>query len=91
MSNPAVKLCQGKHIAIGLMFTTKYSCCYNSLKLFCLHTCNNYQSVQITFHLHGPFGNRIESLRVFGFKGFDAFPQRDWIHKHIIFRLNFGY
>ena len=38
MSNAAVKLSQGKLIVIGLMFTTKYSCCYNNLKPFCLHT-----------------------------------------------------
>ena len=40
MSNIAVKLPQGKLIVIGLMFMTKYSCCYNSLKLFCLYTRN---------------------------------------------------
>ena len=38
ISNTAMKLCRGKLIVARLMFTTKYSCCYNSLKLPCLHT-----------------------------------------------------
>ena len=40
MLNAAVKLCQGKHIVMRLMLTKKYSCFYNGLKLFCLHTHN---------------------------------------------------
>ena len=40
MSNAAMKLCRVKLIVTRLMFTTKYSCCYNSLRLFCLHACS---------------------------------------------------
>ena len=43
MSNAALKLCYVKLTVIGLMFTTNYSCCHNSLKLFCFHACSNWQ------------------------------------------------
>ena len=34
MLNAAMKLCQGKLIVARIVFTTKYSCCYNSLISF---------------------------------------------------------
>ena len=43
MSIAVLKLRYGKLTVIGLMFTTKYSCCHNSLTLFSSLARNNCQ------------------------------------------------
>ena len=63
MSNAAMKLCKGKQLIVTrLIFTSKYSCCYHSLKLFYLHahvTEFPYENNKIVRLANNTFQNKI--------------------------------